>query len=90
MRVPDQQSDTLLDVLASFFEGVANVTASRKLDIPSQVSKKQLVAMCLATIPLASLSQVLEGYVDSLSSLQQWEATLLASNPSTSRSAAAR
>lgn len=34
---PDQQSDTLLDVLASFFEGVANVTTSTILGIPSQV-----------------------------------------------------
>jgi hypothetical protein len=35
--VPDQQSDTLLDALADFFEEVANVTTSTSQSIPAQV-----------------------------------------------------
>lgn len=37
VTAPDQQSDTLLEVLANFFEGVANVAVGTNVTIPSQV-----------------------------------------------------
>lgn len=37
---PNQQSDTLLDVLAGFFEEVSNVTTSTGLRIPPQVREQ--------------------------------------------------
>lgn len=82
---PMQQSDALLDILAGFFEEVANTAATTTAPIPAEV--REYLTSRSGRQALPNMLQVLTGYADSLGSLQQWEADLLASSSGSSRSA---